>query len=211
MEVTAFDIREYSLYQPDVFDYFKKGKAIERGKKHISAEQFFRTAIAIASRQISEKFDCDIKLSPARLEDARIKWMRDLTRLDIDRSAQPDVFKHVGFLVYWLRRRMFVTKISVRQIQENKEQKFFYSHGNEICSFLIGFRLALYFNVSSAFADQQLTESLQRCDLSGQYLNDVAVLLKDKNVSPHALYLVYLALFTDVYRPRKRNVARLVV
>ncbi len=48
-----------------------------------------------------------------------------------------------------------------------------------------------------------ISHAMQELDLAGSRKFDIATLLKHKNVSPHALYLIYRTLFYDLTKPRR--------
>lgn len=197
-----------TIYRPDVFECFRDGPAGGRHQPDI-AKRWFATCLAYQYENIARQHACEITLSATRLEEARLLWMRDSERIDIRGDTTPDHFKQVGFLVYWLRRRM-VVHASRRDLAREafEEQDRFVLAANEICAFLIGLRLTMYFELKS-FIDSQdhVGHEIQRLQLDDSLKFDVATLLKHKNVSPHSLYLIYRTLFYDLQRPQRSTPA----
>ena len=115
----------YSLYQPDIFDYFREGYVTTDGVS-VSADDYFRGVIAKACGEIAETFDCIVSLSAVRLKEARILWERDVGRIEIDDSKIPNHFKQCGFLVYWLRRRIIVQLVQRKGVVRSTEQDRFF-------------------------------------------------------------------------------------
>jgi hypothetical protein len=84
------------------------------------------------------------------------------------------------------------------------EQDKFLLSPNEICAFLIGFRLCLYFSLKHLIDESDhIGHEIQARTLDANLKFDVATLLKHKNVSPHALYLIYRTLFYVLERPAR--------
>ena len=201
---------DYSLYQPDIFDYFRAGYRTAEGTE-VTADSFFRGCIALACRDIAQAFDCTISLSVVRLQEARVHWVRDVGRIEIDGGGTPNHFKQCGFLAYWLRRRIVVQQVARAGAVRSSDQDRFVKFSNEICVFLIAFRIAAYFQFQPWFdAADDASVKLAGVGLDRDFIEDMMTLLKHKNVSPHSLYLVLAALFVDIRHPRSKNVVKLV-
>lgn len=204
--------RLISIYRPDVFECFRSGDE-EGAPSPVSAEAFFSTSIATQYNLIAKGFGCSLKLSAFRLEDARRLWIRDVDRIEIeprfdvesapnatDRDGIPNHFKQIGFLVYWLRRRCVVESIernrpAAEKPHQTPQDRFILS-GNEICAFLLGFRICQFFEMSlTADPDEDVAARIRQINLEAHLIHDAATLLRHKNLSPHALYLIYRALF----------------
>ena len=103
-------------------------------------------------------------------------------------------------MAFWLRRRLVIEDIQVmpNPIQGvpddyiSPRQEEFLSAGNEIAAFLLGFHYCLRYEYKSGEID------LLTGHLSTDFMTTVGVLLREKNVSPHALFLIYKALFIDL-------------
>jgi hypothetical protein len=201
----------FSLYQPDIFSYLKDGQRTDGIE--ISGEEWFRTAIAFAYEQIADSYGCKVHLSAARTDEARLFWMRDVGRIDLDGDTTPDHFKQAGFLAYWLRRRVSLNHV-IRQefgsVERTLQTRFVMS-GNELCAFIVGFRICVFF-VYGRLAEEveSLEQFIDSVILDDALVFDVAALMKNKNVSPHALYALYRALFHDLKRPPRANLVSIV-
>ena len=129
----------YSLYQPDIFEYLQRGRSLPGGKKY-SPDEFFRSAIGEACKDIAASFECTVNFSAARMEDSRVYWARDIPRIDIAGSKIANHFKQAAFLTYWLRRRIVIEKAFGSGPVGLKEQQYFREFSNEICALIVGYR-----------------------------------------------------------------------
>jgi hypothetical protein len=198
---------EFNLYQPHVFDYLKYGQRISPGNE-VPAKTWFREVISDAFNQIAGGYGCEVNLSGRRLDEARELWIADVERAKIENSIDADHFKQAGFLSYWLRRRVVVAiNHEIEGADAGTLQRDFLKYGNEICSFLTCFRLALFFEIERLHGTVRL-EQLNGIHLAPALVKDVAVLLHHKNVSPHAMYLVYRALFYPLRMPPPEDDAK---
>jgi hypothetical protein len=191
-----------TIYRPDVFDCFR-GRVPNSLTDPNATKQWFASCLAHQYDDIAKRHHCEIRLSPTRLEEARLLWLRDTGRIDIQGDTIPDHFKQAGFLAYWLRRRLVVNWWQRSLVEEaTVEQDKFLLSANEICAFLLGFRLCLYFEFKEQIDGRDhIGHLLQELTFASNLKFDVATLLKHKNVSPHALYLIYRTLFYDMKKP----------
>ena len=201
-----------TIYRPDVFDCFRGSVPNSLSDKD-APKQWFASCLAYQYDDIAKRHHCEVRLSPTRLEEARLLWLRDTGRIDIDGDTIPDHFKQAGFLAYWLRRRMVVSWWQRSLVDEpTEEQDRFLLGANEICAFFVGFRICLYFEFKEEINSRDhIGHLLQELALESSLKFDIATLLKHKNVSPHSLYLIYRTLFYDMKRPeRKASVLSIV-
>ena len=201
-----------TIYRPDVFEWFRGGEQNATGA--VSSDVFFGTCVATQYGLFARGFGCRVKLSATRVEDARRLWLRDVNRIELERRIEPlggplgvadedgipDHFKQVGFLVYWLRRRCVVDLVErdrpSRGDAPHTPQDRFLLSANEICAFLLGFRICQYFECEPLLTDvNDIAALIRKTNLERHLIYDVATLLRHKNLSPHALYLIYRALF----------------
>lgn len=192
-----------TIYRPDVFECFRKGAPAGDMRDEDAAKRWFATCMAFQYEDIAARHDCWIRISPTRLEEARLFWNRDVSRIDIEGDTTPEHFKQAGFLVYWLRRRMVIGFQGRREGGEpTDEQDKFLLRANEIGAFLIGFRLCLYFEMKALIdGADHIGHVLQKQNLENGLKFDIGTLLKHKNVSPHSIYLIYRTLFYNLERP----------
>lgn len=190
---------DYSLTQPHVFDYLKNGQTLADGSV-ISGRDWFKNAIADACNEIASTYACEVNLASRRLEEAQDLWVDDVKRMRIDGDGTPDHFKQAGFLCFWLRRRIIlaVNHPAPQTDNPSERQSFFIRHGNEVCAFLIAFKLCAFYQAPGQSGVDRV-KFLQSIRPDPNFLHDVAVLLFHKNVSPHALYLILRALFNPIY------------
>jgi hypothetical protein len=199
---------DYSLFQSNVFDLLKNGSPPVDGRPAVSGAEWFRAAIRGIFEKVAKENKCWVAMSDARLDEARILWMDDVVRMRIapgdTQTAsldEPDHFKQSGHLAYWLRRRIVANAIRESDGGEPTDAiKKFILYGAERCSFYVGYLICLGF-ATSHLHGRQRQDVLARIELTTEYQYDVAVLLKHKNVSPHALYLIYRSLFYTIGIP----------
>lgn len=194
----------FSLYDPDLFSKLKDGAALE-GHRY-DGVTVFRTLVAETYLQVADRFGATVKLSFDRTGEAYEYWKRDIDRVYDDDDAVPDHFKRAGFLAYWLRRRQVVNLVAEgpEYDPEDRSGKRFLINHNEYCAFMFGFRICHYFSLAEKLAASgDIAEYIGGQNLDPEFVFDVSTLMKNKNVSPHSLYLIYRACFLDIQRPRK--------
>jgi hypothetical protein len=179
------------LFQPRVFDYLRNGGPL-RGQQ-VSAQEWFDRAVAEAFKDIARRHGCTVTLSGDRLDEARKLWVGETNKIRVD-GEEPDHFKQAGFLAYWLRRRVVINRKEEGDDPDGPGVATFLQFGNEICSFLLGFQLCLYFETGRISGEDRLKE-IRETELTAEFVHDAAVVFFEKNVSPHAVYLFYRSLF----------------
>jgi hypothetical protein len=202
---------ELHIYQPNIFDKFTSGTTLSNGEK-ISGDDFFVATLTLEAQEIAKTvFGCSIKMNEINLASARRYWCRDIenilirreiTKTDsgIEKKTKPNEFKQAGFLAYWLRRRMVVERARRTKTFSAKESKRiqneFLKNSSEAVAFIIGLRLCTYYRLRpSSAASVPFNLVLKDATPSFSYIMDAVNLMKNKNVSPHALYLIYNSLF----------------
>lgn len=175
---------------------------------HQELPNFFFNFIDYNFSRLAEQYKCTVTTSPMRMLDVFDAWRRDAKGwLDEMNRHQGTVgldhFKHAGILAFWLRRRLVVERVT---FVENPSppfeagyvsplQEHFAEFSNELLSFFLGFHFCLRYEFTPTGWDLSAT------NLDDNYVATIATLLKRKNVSPHAMYLIYKSLFTEL-RPR---------
>lgn len=168
--------------------------------------------MAIVYEQVAAGHHCSVMIAADRLEEVRAHWMRDTDRIEIDGDSTPDHFKQAGFLCYWLRRRQTVSLSSRKIISEQHQQiqDLYLMNGNEITAFLVAFRLAAYFEFKDQIDSvENIEQEISGLHLSHAFVSDIAVLMKNKNLSPHALYITLRGLFYNLSAPRRLKTAEI--
>ena len=148
------------------------------------------------------------KISEDRLREAHFYWMQDLNRVggrEYDGDHEnPDHFKHAAHLAYWLRRQkpisdLYVQETAVSLIADmsiadayREEHDFYYNYINEYFAFDVGFNIVLFYECKKKGSTLKLLDCLIR---DWDYLACVCHFLNSKNVSPHALFLIFRTLF----------------
>ncbi|WP_142252692.1 hypothetical protein [Bradyrhizobium sp. UNPF46] len=187
----------FSPFQPEFFDRLKGGGPDDAGAV-LSGDDWFREAIFHTFSDIATKHGCTIQLSKRRIREARELWLNEIQNMKISGGGEPDHFKQAGFLVYWLRRRIVISIVREGTgFVGTARQRVFLERPNETCAFLLGFRICLYF-VASKRAGPEREEYLSSIALDEAFVNEASILLFEKQLSPHAMYLIYRSLFYDL-------------
>lgn len=147
----------------------------------------------------------------SRLRDAHLFWQKDLLRVSkIEYEGMPlDHFKRCGHLCYWLRRSSPI--IEAQEILSPKDRHLndfvktmLFRYANEFTAFYAGFRICKYFEIKRTDGGTWHTLHLDNLDIDAEYFHTICHFLKEKNVSPHALYLIYLSLFSNLRTAQPR-------
>jgi hypothetical protein len=199
----------HSVYHPELMKaLFRDEFDPEDIPQHIAQESplaFFVRFINFNFNVFAAQYACRVTLSERRTHEAHTMWRHDLLRaLQDSESGRIDQYKRAGFLCCWLSRRIVVDEISPVPLDElpSGEQRDrlrrhlsdFMQYGNELCPFLLGYHFCLRFVASSA-PDSQLDSVIAAYRLGPSILREIAVYVKAKNVSHHALGLMYKLIF----------------
>jgi hypothetical protein len=198
----------FSPFQPKIFEL------LEKGTTDVEAAEYFLYFLVRNANRLIEKYGLEVIVSKLRVGDAQAFWLRDIERLDVD-GSDPNHFKRAGFLAFWLRRRVIVERsICLRRSTVDEElQEKLNANVNELCAFLIGYILCAYFAFKGKIdAEADIVSHIEKIELPTNYLLDATTLMKNKNISPHSLYLIYLSLFHNILplKAKSATVVRLV-
>ena len=192
----------YTIFQKDIV-------------KKLEDREWFIECITFNYGLLASKWGCSAIMSVRRLGEAFDFCREDHTRTlaeGIATSVTLDHFKQASFIAFWLRRMLPINQTLIvdnyRSVSEaanaNEDQRFFLRYGNEICALLIGFQLCLFYEICPLEEDPVVleipnrTENLKQYSLPQRTIADLVMVLKHKNMSPHALYLLYKSLFTNI-------------
>jgi hypothetical protein len=181
---------EEALERPDIFDVLKDQATFVE-----LVDNYFRS--------IFTPLFLDISIAEARLREAHIHWQRDLKRVEnIEYDGDElDHFKHCGHLAYWLRRfspivECYATPQSGQISAGNdllseleEQQKILYQYANQYSAFELGFRIVRFFEWNKVNPNRTLIHP------DRDFVITACHVLKEKNISPHSLHLIYRALF----------------
>lgn len=166
---------------------------------------------------LADKWDCWVSLGSRRFREAHNFWREDVDRVKREdmpaETKQLDHFKHASYIAFWLRRMLPIYFTNARPFDSktavNKENVGeFFKYGNEIIALLIGFQICLFYESSRVVEHEKgitpiypdRAAYLRGFKFPHALLHDFATVLKHKNISPHSLYLMYKALFTEMAR-----------
>lgn len=144
------------------------------------------------------------RLSKPRVVEAHGAWLNDLKRVtDRERLEEGlDHFKRSGHLAFWVRRMgPVVETVETISYQDSPgyelsgDEKAFrdllFGYCNEYLAFDLGFQFCRYYETGKAGGSERANTLV----LGEDYLKTTCHFLKYKNVSPHALFLIYKSLF----------------
>jgi len=182
---------------------------------------WFRQTLNVLYVGVGRNWKCDVTVSARRLWDAFSLWQDDAERakfsptprlvgLDPKRAQveakpeilQVDYFKHTAAIAFWLRRCNPIDQISFNNINVNdvaggseplsrptEEQAHFIKYGAEFTALMAGLLVCVnYEKRTGGLGDEGLK-------LSARFAYEYPVLFKQKNLSLHALYMLYTAIF----------------
>lgn len=131
-------------------------------------------------------------------------WINDLQRIsenekNLDKGL--DHFKHAGHLAYWVRRQAPVFEATDIQLNisdspgydlsdnESALRDLLFAYLNEYLAFDLGFQFCKIHDLGRPGS------RAKELVLNEDYIRTMCHFLKYKNVSPHALFLIYKSLF----------------
>lgn len=155
-------------------------------------------------------------ISKYNVTEAHALYLKDIRRLEnMENNGQPaEEIKRAAFLAYWLRRLSPIHGVLSRSdFNLEEDDRFLYLYANEYCALDLAFRIVRYFEVQKISAiiesspkaqliiDQEYQLKLEKLSdlrsyaLPKDYIKDFCHLLKEKSLSPHALYIILKSLF----------------
>lgn len=147
------------------------------------------------------------RLSRPRVLEAHGAWTKDLERVGANENKLQDGldhFKRAGHLAFWLRRMSPIVEFvdETTNIADGAEydlmkhehefRDLMAGHANEYMAFDIGFQYCKFYELS---VGSKIAEGIE---LSEDYIRTTCHFMKYKQVSPHALFMIYKSLF---YQP----------
>lgn len=149
---------------------------------------------------LSDGLGVRVELCPLRLKSAHNLWLKDLKRVSENDmgNGNLDHFKHAGYLAFWIRRASPLIRIDFEEEAFEKLSEgdqyyvdFLTQFGNEHLAFTLGYEICLFFECYKISAPKDP----KAFGFDSPFAHDINSTLKRKNMSPHALNLIYRALF----------------
>lgn len=143
-------------------------------------------------------------ISVARINEAHHYLTRDIARISRNdfNGGRPDHFKQAGHICYWIRRTRPVTDLAVHLYSTKTdlspedayadEYRLFFNYINDYLAFDLGFHLVLFYHLYNKKNPLKINAKMFP---SWDFIECTSHFLNAKNVSPHAMYLIYKALF----------------
>ena len=169
---------------------------------------YFVRAISQFYFKIASQSGWLITISERRLWDAHDLWQTSAqAALDYDTDQYTktlDHFKHAAFIAFWLQRSVTISEMVSPSAGEAKpttettsaKQIHFARYGNEICALYTGFLICLSYETNMVANKQKVAPSdISLASMPGFLQSEYPRLMKHKEVSAHALYMVFRSLF----------------
>lgn len=168
--------------------------------------KFFRNFIKYNVSVTLSELSLEATFRDDYLRDAYELWTNDLDRIenfDLKNGTKADHLKHAGHLCYWLRRCKVISWVGLTDDHSDDEIKSWfknnsliigrmYGRENEFLAIDLCYRMAAYAEAVKYNHKKSPTDILSRID--SEYISAVAHVFKTKNVSPHAIYLIFYGL-----------------
>lgn len=181
-----------------------------------SSRQNFKETIVAHYHLTYGDFDLLPVYSVSRLYEAYEAWKKDLervSRMEL-RGHELDHFKQSGHLCYWLRRKSPIIEVNRDPAKSGAPisalaNALLLQYANEFTAFDAGFRISRFFEckrddvyvmVKMLGRIPQRPTQISDLTLSLDFYQTICQFLKEKNVSPHALFLIYKSLFAPFSR-----------
>lgn len=158
----------------------------------------FRIIVEYAFKDACKEGHIKPVFSHALMHDAWESFRWDTKRLDDNMSSKPDHFKICGFAAYWLRRNSPViglkksnTKIT-RDKQVKELQHLLTKYGRSFLAFHLGYEICHFYERNRE--EGGLPGSAPRIP-DADFVETLCYVMKYKNLSPHAMGMIYRSLF----------------
>jgi hypothetical protein len=161
--------------------------------------------------EIAALYHCKCDMSARRLGEAYDYWQEDIARTLKNGIESPsetlDHFKHASFIAFWLRRMIPVNdlwNLGPVPVDRRAANENFMRFGNEICALFIGFQLCLFYEDArieaiiasdNSLCNRRFGKELVKTVFPPHLMTEFSMILKHKNMSPYAIYLLYKSLF----------------
>ncbi|WP_141699306.1 hypothetical protein [Candidatus Thiosymbion oneisti] len=176
--------------------------------EHIRDPETFNRVVVEHADEIYQSCLLVPVFSRARASDAYTAWENDVRRVaEFDLGGKPlDHLKQAAHLAYWLRRMgpIIDSRDSSKNIQDGagyvdltKDQEtlreLLFKYSTEYLAFDLGYQICAFYEKAKAGASGRN----QNFAPTTEYVDTVCHFLKFKNISPHALFLIYKSLFLE--------------
>lgn len=118
-----------------------------------------------------------------------------MQNVSMPEGKEPDHFKRCGCLAYWLRRSSPVIDLGARDgvyiVTDNPMKEWrilFQKYGRAFLAFALGYHICLYYELEAGGKPPSRGPDWD-------YLENVCYVMKCKNISPHAMGMVYKSFF----------------
>ena len=127
-------------------------------------------------------------------------YLRDIKRLGNNMDPNPNHFEICGYLAYWLCRNSPVVSwnkgddVSRYEMNQDmiKAQDLIFESGRSFHAFMIGYRICWFFE---RHKEEVLSQAKSLPELNEDYIRAICHVMQYKDISPHAMGLIYRSLF----------------
>ena len=155
----------------------------------------FRDIVSQHYNCVADKAGMGLRISDARLTDAwqQFRFDKKHHRKSLPNDEMPDHFKLSGMLAFWLRRAAPVygyRDVTVGVDRDKRLYKLLKDYGSEYLAFDFGFAICEFFENNRPGRGQKLVP-----DFPPGFYETISYFMKFKNLSPHAMGIIYRSLF----------------
>jgi len=189
----------YAHCHDEIFDELRLFDA-DPAKYKFAINGGFKGTVSKHLHYLVENLGVEVEVHPTRLESAHKNYIDDVyhgSKRDMD-GGKLDHFKHAGYLTFWLRRTTPVIRLDIfdRDYENLSEIDQYYVDFltlfvNEHLAFTLGYEICSFFACRSG----GITLEPSAFQFDRAFIHDMHSTLKRKNMSPHALNLIFRALF----------------
>lgn len=198
-----FDDVNGSLFRTDIFEDFQDYRK-------------FKYILTINCQLLARRYGCSLKISERKVRNLHDLYLQERTR-GIDQGSpksmtQLDHLKDAAYFCFWFRRSSpigevhFLSTLGERQTwpqgiaPADASRDLFSLYADEVCAFLLSFWIVSYFEyivIRKEPIPELPISSTAEADSVYSHLREICSMLKHKNMSPQAIYLMLKFLFTD--------------
>lgn len=192
-----------SLFRSDIFEDFQNFRK-------------FKYLVTINSALLARRYGCIVKVSERKIQNFHDLYLeersRGLAQGSPKNMRQLDHLKDAAYFCFWFRRSSPIGDVHFLSVLGERSgwpegiapadatRDLFSLYADEVCAFVLSFWIASYFEYllvrKEKLPELPLADTTES-DTVYSHLREICSMLKHKNMSPHAIYLMLKFLFTD--------------
>lgn len=154
----------------------------------------FKEIVCQHYNYIADRAGMDLLISDPRLSDAwqQFRFDKKHYRKSLPNDEMPDHFKWSGMLAFWLRRAapVYGFKYLSRTNYDERLRGLLKDYASEYLAFDLGLSICEFFENNRPGRGQKLVP-----DFPPDFYETISYFMKFKNLSPHAMGIIYRSLF----------------